>query len=188
MPTPSPAQFETVTFAPFPEVPVSALAWVLEYAKLNYRLRQNGYHVPSYGGFVLRNAVGLVPHDIISQIATSGVPHKAPFSTNSMGLHRDEHESARLADVTAHQTVDKEVDAIVLPGATINITDTTSSLSKTATRRLLREGRVSRTRPLVSNVGVALRATLTEYDMLLFDHTQPHAFYGPRGRESRAAY
>jgi hypothetical protein len=163
-----------VTFVDVPEVSPNDLDSVFRGIRLRRRLR-----LPSFGAYVLRQGGREVAMNCLERLS-EGRGTDTVYNTVSFGgdqpdgrLHRDRGVKN---DATIHLTTSGAADAIVLAGL-IHYEPTPTSTEELdqafrATAELYNTGTLDH--------GVlprrSLRTTLEANDVLIFDHTQLHAF------------
>lgn len=126
---------------------------------------------PSFGAFVVRrwgpeNARSFAERFYESDSDDINITTFSP--KEEKGLHKD---SGARNSVTTHATFEGEVDAIVLVGSNIDILH---PLSPEDTERVFDYGLIDPGR--VATPILSLRTHLEEDDVMILDHTQPHAF------------
>jgi hypothetical protein len=130
---------------------------------------------PSYGAFILRGVGEQGINDWTALVSRQEVERselrRSPFNKRS-GEDTEVHiDNGIRNDMTAHLTHIGSIEAIVLPGAKLIMG---GADRKVATNHLFEDGQLDTKALTVPTT--AYKTTLHDNDLLIFDHTQPHAF------------
>lgn len=174
--------YTKVEFQPFPELQMAEVAPF--FAEVKGLSTPEGLTMQSYGARVVRNC-STEDIDLCCKLLQSNLkrPYHAMKFEHTGTLHEDSPDAFRL---TAHLTTVGQAEAIVLVGMRQIVKDPNGWGDK-ATRQLYRRNRVDTN--LSTPPKLAYRGILNTNDILLFDHTEAHAFRSAsRERRLSVAY
>jgi len=172
-----------IDFSPIPEFPADQAEEVLERVQKRYLKRGK-----SYGGFVLRNIQDSDVNDLVGNFKNNRFFKRNRVYTSStlgvkMGwLHEDKGVDKRANDITMHHTTAGGAEVVLLQGSSVSPIMTPIRIRlgghgaryKQMTNDLFDDDMLHI--DLATRPSTALRTTVTEGDLLVFDSTQPHAF------------